>query len=282
MGRSLIILLLQCLGPAAALSLGSLRPTRAPVCRAGRITAGWGPDPVWSSLKVASIKDADADGVLKAISVEVPAETAEGYTKGGQYVQLKAPGTDKGAPIAIASAPSKGTTFEFLVKEQPPSDWSPGTGWLTGASAGAPVDVSQAMGPGFIKSADALEGITDVLCFAVGSGISPLRSTIESGALDGLDVTLYYGCQTPDLMSYQEKFADWEKLGTKVVPVISKADGTGWDGATGYVQDVAKAAGVANPKGTAVLLCGMKGMAEGVKEFAADAGIPEDRVWANF
>lgn len=271
---------------ALALVLSPLprpQPTAVrPQLRAGRVLCGWGPDPIWSELKIASIKDADASGTLKAIAVEVPAETAEGYTNGGQYVQLKAPGTDKGAPIAIASAPSAGTTFEFLVKEQPPSDWSPGTGWLTGASAGAAVDVSQAMGPGFLKSDDALDGITDVLCFAVGSGISPLRSTIESGALQGKDVTLYYGCRTPDLMSYQDKFAEWEKLGAKVVPVISKPDGTDWSGKTGYVQDVAKEAGVANPKATAVLLCGMKGMAEGVKEFAAENGIPEDRVWANF
>jgi len=252
------------------------------VKRSTSIQCGWGPDPIWSELKVASIEDADASGVLKAITVEVPEATADGFTKGGQYVQLKAPGTDKGAPIAIASAPSAGKAFEFLVKEQPPSDWSPGTGWLTGASPGANIDVSQAMGPGFLKSDDALDGITDVLCFAVGSGISPLRSMIESGALKGLDVTLYYGCQTPDLMSYQDKFAEWEKMGTKVVPVISKADGTKWSGKTGYVQDVAKAAGVANPKATVILMCGMKGMAEGVKEFAADEGIPEDRVWANF
>ena len=46
--------------------------------------------------------------------------------------------------------------------------------------------------------------------------------------------------------------------------------------------DVAGADGVANPKATAVLLCGMKGMSEGVKAFAEEAGIPEDRVWANF
>jgi len=83
-------------------------------------------------------------------------------------------------------------------------------------------------------------------------------------------------------MSYQDKFAEWEKLGTNVVPVISKPDGTGWEGETGYVQDVAKAAGVASPKATAILMCGMKGMAEGVKALAEDEGIPEDRVWANF
>ena len=43
-----------------------------------------------------------------------------------------------------------------------------------------------------------------------------------------------------------------------------------------------KEAGVPNPKSTAILLCGMKGMAEGVKEFAAEAGIPEDKVLTNF
>ena len=53
--------------------------------------------------------------------------------------------------------------------------------------------------------------------------------------------------------------------GAKVVPVISKPEGTDWSGKTGYVQDAAKEAGVANPKATAVLLCGMKGMAEDVK-----------------
>ena len=29
-------------------------------------------------------------------------------------------------------------------------------------------------------------------------------------------------------------------------------------------------------------MCGMKGMAEGVKELAGEAGIPEERVMANF
>ena len=177
---------------------------------------------------------------------------------------------------------AKGTEFEFLVKEQPPSDWSPGTGWLTGASAGAPVEVSQTMGSGFLKTDDALEGVEDVILFAAGSGISPLRATIESGALKDKSVKLYYGCQTPDMMSYSDKFDEWSKLGVDVTPVVSKPDGTGWEGVTGYVQDAAKKDGVDNPKNTAILLCGMKGMAEAVKDFAAEAGIPEDKVLTNF
>lgn len=190
---------------------------------------------------------------------------------------------EKAAFIAIASAPKAGNPFELLVKEQPPSDWGPGTGWLTGAEAGAAIEMSQVMGGGFLKSDDALAGVSDVLLFAAGSGISPIRATMESGALSGCDnVKLYYGAQTPAMMSYQDKFDAWEKLGVDVTAVISKPDGTDWKGATGYVQDAAKKDGCDNPKNTAILLCGMKGMAEGVKELAEELGIPEDRVLTNF
>ena len=140
----------------------------------------------------------------------------------------------------------------------------------------------QVMGPGFLKSPDALQGVTDVLLFAAGSGISPLRSVIESELLSGLDATLFYGAQTPAQMAYESKFKEWAARGVNVTPVISRPDGTGWKGATGYVQDVAKAGGIGDPAKTAVLLCGMKGMAEGVKAVCAEAGIDESRVLANF
>ena len=46
------------------------------------------------------------------------------------------------------------------------------------------------------------------------------------------------------------------------------------------MQDVARAAGV--PEKSAMLICGMKGMAEGVKQLAADSGLDEKMVIANF
>ena len=130
------------------------------------------------------------------------------------------------------------------------------------------------------RIAEHIEEVDDVLLFAAGSGISPIRSVIESGVLKGKGVTLYYGAQTPDQMAYQQKFAAWEELGVTVTPCISQPDGTDWAGATGYVQDVAKEAGV--PPKCAMLICGMKGMAEGVKALAAETGIAEDKVLANF
>jgi len=269
--------------PSLAALAGSATRTAAlssPRCRT--IVCGWGPDPVWESLAVESIADA-ATG-LKAITIVPPDSVAEGFAKGGQYVQIREPGAEKASFFAIASAPGKEGAFEFLVKEQPPSDWSPGTGWLTSCSAGTELEMSQVMGGGFLKSDDTLEGVDSVLLFAAGSGISPIRSLIESDALEGVgSVKLYYGASTPEQMAYQDKFDAWSKAGVDVTPVISKSEGTSWDGATGYVQDVCKAADdIESPKSTAILLCGMKGMFEGIKELAAEVGIPEDKVMSNF
>ena len=68
------------------------------------------------------------------------------YTVPGQYVQIRQPGAEKAGFFAVASAPGAAGPFEFLIKEQPPSDWSPGTGWLTDASAGLELEMSQVMG----------------------------------------------------------------------------------------------------------------------------------------
>ena len=269
-----VSVLLIGLGSVAALQLpGSVRTVRTP-SRTSRVICGWGPDPVWSALEVGSIKDA-AEG-LKAITIKPAAGAAEGFTIPGQYVQIREPGAEKAGIFAIASGPGN-KDFEFLIKEQPASDWSPGTGWLTDASAGLALEMSQVMGPGF-KIDGELDDVDSVLLFAVGSGISPIRSVMESEVLKDKKVTLYYGSQTPDQMAYKERIPDWEKLGVEVVCVVSKPDGTGWEGATGYVQDVAKAAGV--PAKSAMLICGMKGMAEGVKELASESGV--EKVIANF
>lgn len=246
--------------------------------RTGVIRCGWGPDPIWTPNAVATISEA-ASGLV-SLTIPPPEGVAEGFVTPGQYVQIRQPGAEKAGIFAIASSPSAEGTFEFLIKETPPSDWSPGTGWITGASAGTELEMSQVMGGGFKITGEALEGVDKVLAFAAGSGISPIRSAIESGALKGKTVSLFYGAQTPAQMAYQDKFAEWEKLGVSVTPVISKPDGTEWAGATGYVQDAAKEAGV--PSDCAIIMCGMKGMAEAVKALASEAGVAEEKVLTNF
>ncbi len=53
------------------------------------------------------------------------------------------------------------------------------------------------MGKGFPLDRLPASTTRAVLLFATGSGISPLRAVIDSGALAGRDVTLYYGTRNP-------------------------------------------------------------------------------------
>ena len=155
--------------------------------------------------------------------------------------------------VSLIKPPSRPrwSSSEFLVKK------TVSNSWLTDVAKGAALDVSQVMGGGF-PIADEIDGLKydfpaqNVLLFAQGSGISPIRSAIESGRLGtapsagsekgARTCTLYYGVRTPDDMPYASKFPEWEERGVQVVPVVSRPDEAGegeatWGGRTGYIQN---------------------------------------------
>lgn len=210
-----------------------------------------------------------------------------GRQRGFRRQQASLPGHRVPPPAEADEAAGAPSEFEFLIKK------TDNNGWITDAGEGLEVEVSQVLGGGFpIK--EEIEGIKydfptqNVLLFANGSGIAPLRSAIESGQLGTLDggrsARLYYGVATPSDMPYAERFPAWEKMGIEVVPVISRpeeVDG-GWLGRVGYVQTALEEDGVAIPRNTGALMCGVKGMCEGVKDILTRAGTFEGRVLTNF
>jgi NAD(P)H-flavin reductase len=250
--------------------------------RVGPLRMGWGDDVEFKTAKV--LKNEEAAKGMRSITVEAGDDILSAYTVPGQFVQIKETDDSKAGFYAIASAP--GATpgvCEFLIKESEGNDWSPGNLWLCSAAAGSELIMSPAMGNGF-KVDEKLGGdVTDVLLFAAGSGISPIRSAIESGKLAAKSsVTLYYGAREPALMAYMDKFGAWEDVGVKVVPVLSQG-GDGWEGRAGYVQAALREdiAGLA-PAKTGALMCGMKGMAEDVKTTLTEAGVDEEKILTNF
>jgi len=250
---------------------------------------GWGPEPIWSSVTVVSNEPASKSCV--SVTVEVPGETAEGFEIPGQYCQLKVSEDEEAKPIflAIASPPAgEGSTqFEFLIKKTDNNDW------ITEAPAGSVLQCSQVMGSGFPMKEN-LEGFKydfptqNVLLFAAGSGIAPIRSAIESGQLGiatggagGRTARLYYGVRSVDDVPYVERFELWESMGFEIVPVVSQpADG--YEGRCGYVQTALEEDGVPIPRNSGALLCGMKGMAESVTDILSRAGVFEGRILTNF
>ncbi|KAI4373248.1 hypothetical protein MLD38_011393 [Melastoma candidum] len=211
-------------------------------------------------------------------------ELISSHTRPGQYLQLRVPESPKPSFLAIASPPSKAAAtgeFEFLVKSVEGSTVEA----LCGMKKGEVVEVSQAMGKGFeIDRIEPPEEFPTVFVFATGSGISPIRSLIESGfgASQRYDVRLYYGARNLERMAYQDRFNDWESSGVKIIPVLSKPD-DGWIGETGYVQAAfSRAEKKFSPLATGAILCGQKQMAEEITSILLADGVSSDKILKNF
>lgn len=270
-----------------------------------RLFMGWGPEPEWSPASIMSVATASSSGKFVTVSVEVPESLLEEYKVPGQYVQVKQNTEDESAKplfLAIASppiaatepeeegVPTSGKSIEFLVKKTDNNEW------ITNAAEGTGIVISQVMGKGF-PIEEECEGfkydfpLQNCLMFANGSGIAPIRAAIESGQMKigkpgqgGRTARLYYGCSTVADMPYISKFNEWEANGVEVVPVISQPENCQgeWNGRTGYVQSCLEEDGVPIPRNTGALLCGVKGMAESVKDLLTKAGVFEGRVMTNF
>ena len=104
---------------------------------------------------------------------------------------------------------------------------------------------------------------------------------IANAGTGGRTARLYYGVQNPSELCFVDKFPEWEAMGFQVVPVMSNPPDE-WQGRVGYVQTCLEEDGVPIPRNSGALLCGMKGMAESVKDILTKAGVFEGRILTNF
>ena len=179
------------------------------------------------------------------------------YTTPGQYLELS-PGGDLKSYFAIASAPSA-ANFELLVKRG-----SAVADALAMKQAGDTVQTKPPAGRGY--DLGAAKG-KDVLLFAAGSGIAPIRALLThliENRKDYGKVVLYYGQQNPGDFAFTGEIDAWRAGRADVVRVCSK-NGSDWTGPKGHVQDAFKASPPAVLEPVA-FACGMKGMIAGVTE----------------
>jgi len=279
------VLKLLLVGAVSISSVGAFSPSKIST-RHGSTTSiymGWGPDPIWTTSEIKTNDSANKAATSIAVTVDVSPETAQEYKSPGQYVQVKQNEEGKPLFLAIASAPdAENAKFDFLIKKTDDNAW---------LSTGA-VEVSQVLGGGFPVKEE-LDNVVkydfpcqNILLFAAGSGIAPIRAAIESGELQtsksgGRTARLYYGARTEEDMCFVDKFPEWESMGIEVVPVLSQPSDK-WKGRTGYVQNALEEDGVPVPRNSGALLCGQKGMAEAVTEILTKAGVFEGRVLTNF
>uniref|UniRef100_A0A1D1YE85 Fruit protein pKIWI502 n=1 Tax=Anthurium amnicola TaxID=1678845 RepID=A0A1D1YE85_9ARAE len=240
----------------------------------------------WAQAPLTLVHPAAADGTLFHVAIDVSdhPDLAASFSAPGQYLQLRVPDAPKPAFLAMASPPSAASSigvFEFLVKRVPGSTAE----LLCGLRKGDVVELSGVMGGGFdLDKFSPPEAVSSVFIFATGSGISPIRSLIESGfsANERSDVRLYYGARNLQRMAYQDRFRDWESSGIRIIPVLSQPDDK-WRGERGYVQAAfTKVKQILNSSSTGAVLCGHKQMMEDVTSVLVADGVSKDKILKNF
>uniref|UniRef100_A0A0D9UW60 FAD-binding FR-type domain-containing protein n=1 Tax=Leersia perrieri TaxID=77586 RepID=A0A0D9UW60_9ORYZ len=238
----------------------------------------------WTTLPVSAVAAATTDASLYHVTLDLASHASllASHLAAGQFLPFRLPAAPYPIFLAISSPPppsSAATSFDFLVKRLPgtPSaclcDLRPGDLVHVGGSV---------VGRGF--EVGRIDGARDLLVFATGSGISPIRSLIESGFTENkdIDVSLFYGVRNLQRMAYQERFNNWESRGIKIIPVLSRPDDQ-WTGERGYVQNAfSRMKKVVNPSSMGAILCGHKQMSEEITRALVADGVPKDRILTNF
>jgi NAD(P)H-flavin reductase len=219
----------------------------------------------------------DETPALRAVRLALPADVARAHQRPGQVVKLHVPPGD--AYFAVASAPSRDGTIDLLLKH----GGKVADAAIAAAVPGEELRLSPPFGKGFpVEEAHG----HDVLLFAAGSGIAPIRALVQHVLLHRDDfqrVTLFYGQRHGDDFAYRREHLAWERGGVRVVLCPSQAD-EAWPGVRGRVQEVASslAFGGAAPERTVAFVCGMTAMVDDVRATLTLAGIAPDRIHLNF
>lgn len=219
----------------------------------------------------------DETATFRGLRIAFPPDLARAHVRPGQVVKIR---TDAGeAFFALASAPGPGGTAELLVKRGTPI----ADAVVAAAAPGTFLEMTRPFGKGF--PVEEAEG-RDVLLFAAGSAIGPVRALLQHLMAHRNRfgrVTLFYGQRRGEEFAYRSEHLDWERRGIRVV-LCPSAEQDAWRGVRGRVQEVARslAFGGSPPGDAVVFVSGMAAMVDDVRRTLAAAGVPPDRVHANF
>jgi NAD(P)H-flavin reductase len=219
----------------------------------------------------------DETPAYRGIRLALPPPFARDHVRPGQVVKLRAGGGE--GFFALASAPDPGAVAELLLKR----GGKVADAAVAAAAPGRALEITRPFGHGF--PVEDAEG-RDVLLFAAGSAIGPIRALVQHlGAHRARfgRITLFYGQRHGAEFAYRAEHLDWERRGVRVVLCPSGADDA-WQGLRGRVQQVARslAFGGAPPGDAVAFVAGMHAMVEDVRHTLGAAGIPPERVHANF
>jgi phenol/toluene 2-monooxygenase (NADH) P5/A5 len=182
----------------------------------------------------------------------------------GQYLQLEIPGLGASRAFSVANSPAAVKASGEIELNVRRVAGGAGTGYLHDRlKAGDRLRLAGPYGRFFVrKSADA-----PLLFMAGGSGLSSPRSMVldllEGGCRQPM--TLIYGQRVREELYYDDEFRALAARHANLtyLPVLShEPEGSGWNGARGFVHEIAKAHFAQGFAGQKAYLCGPPPMVE--------------------
>ncbi|MBA1148781.1 2Fe-2S iron-sulfur cluster binding domain-containing protein [Ectothiorhodospiraceae bacterium WFHF3C12] len=173
----------------------------------------------------------------------------------GKYINLHLPDIEMPRAFSLANAPSQTRTIELNVRLVPGGEAT--TYIHEQLQVGDKLRVSGPYGRFFVRKS----APEDMVFFAGGTGLSSPKSMIldllESG--DERHITLFYGQRHRAELYYHELFQELAEKHANFtyVPALSEPkEDDGWDGATGFITDVASEHVAGKFSGHKAYLCG--------------------------
>jgi NAD(P)H-flavin reductase len=189
----------------------------------------------------------------------------------GQFVAFSAFGVEE-ALCSISSSPAREDSFELCIKNE--GDLANITNRLEPEVV---VDIRGPLGNGFPM--DLLKG-KDVLLAVGGFGLVTARSLINcvlDNRSDYGNLTILYGCKTPDEVLFKDEIAYWEKLDDVNCQVTVNKPDRQWKRRVGIITTLFSKTTV-DFKNTVAVVVGPPVMYRFVALECIQRGIPEDRI----
>jgi CDP-4-dehydro-6-deoxyglucose reductase len=204
----------------------------------------------------------------------------------GQYSEISISAIDDPRSYSYAKAPKQENPgeFTFYVRLVPNGKF---TEWLFAEDrTGEPVKVTGPYGQFYRREED-----STMVCVAGGSGMSAIKAILESSAAEQVKRNCLYlfGARAQQDLYCMDELAEigkkWNKdYSFEFVPVLSEEpDGSGWQGATGFVTTYLKEAYVdtgkismSNAQG---YLCGPPPMIDAAIDVMVDQGLDKENIF---
>lgn len=198
--------------------------------------------------------------VLLGVGLDAPREVQDDHLQPGQVIAVQA-ADGKKVYLALTSVP--GESLELLA--------APSAIERIGLAPGQKLTIEGPFGKGFPLE---LARGKDVLLFAVGSALGPIRPIVEMIRRERSEygrVSLYVGALDAKAFAYQSNYEDWMRDRIDVVKVLHPE----------WVQDVFAADPLPLDDSVAYV-CGMTEMMDGVTETLARFGLGAEHVHRNW